>query len=141
MDDESSDEIIVLKICNGRLCLPSSYKESNGKILILTRSVLNTSRLALYTREQWIPILSSMLGNGAPKYDGKRQALTRYVIGNAEDCMVEAGAIQISSHLIKAAGLHSDVIWIKGSNHIGIWNPKAFDEWKQNKSNCFLDSD
>jgi len=57
----------------------------------------------------------------------------RYLIGNAEDCFVKAREIRISSYLIKVADLHSEAIWIQRSNRVEIWNPRAFDEWKQNQ--------
>lgn len=133
MKDKLSDGNVVLKIRNGRFGLPSGYKVTNGEILILTRNVLDPSSLVIYTRKQWIPIREHLLENGASNRGGKWQELTRYVLGNAEDCMVEAGEIRISSHLVKAADLHSEAIWIPGSDHVEIWNPRAFDEWKRNQ--------
>jgi len=137
MNDELSDEIIVLKICKGRLCLPSSYKVSNGEILFLTRNALAPSSLAIYTRKQWAPIRDFLLDKSFPKpripKPGKWQSTARCVLGNAEECIVEGGEIRISSHLVKIADLHSEALWIQGSDRIEIWNPRAFDEWKQNQ--------
>jgi len=79
MENELSDGKVVLKICNGRLCLPSSYKVRNGDALILTRSVLAPSSLAIYTRKQWIPKRDLLLKKGYSKR-GKWEAYMRYLI-------------------------------------------------------------
>ena len=128
MVDEVSVGKVVLKIRNGRLCLPGDYKD--GDKLILTRNVSPSSCLALYTKEQWLPIRELLLKKGFLKR-GKWQKLMCYVVGNAEDCIVEAGRIRISSHLAKATDLYGEALWIQHDAHIEIWNPKNFDEWAQ----------
>jgi len=79
-----------------------------------------------------MPIRNLLLKNGHSKR-GKWEWYMRYFIGHSEDCFVKSREIQISSHLIKVADLHSEVIWIQGTNHVEIWNPRAFDEWEQNQ--------
>jgi len=87
MENELSDGKVVLKICNGRLCLPSSYKVRNGDALILTRSVLAPSSLAIYTRKQWIPKRDLLLKKGYSKR-GKWEAYMRYLIGRGLFCKI-----------------------------------------------------
>ena len=110
------DENVLVKIRYRKITLPNTYNFSEGDSLVLTMSARTSYGIALYTNEQWIAIMDGLLKAGL--------SAQRYLIGNAEDCIVEGGKIRISSHLMKAASLDREAMWIQRVNRVEICNPK-----------------
>jgi DNA-binding transcriptional regulator/RsmH inhibitor MraZ len=123
------DEKILVRIHYLKLFFPSTYSVSNGDEFVLTMSACTPFGIALYTEDKWIPIRDELLANTS---DIKAQReLTRRLIGNAENCIVEDGGIRISPHLMKKADLHREAVWIQCANRVEIWNPKISNQCSQ----------
>lgn len=133
MKNELPDEEVALKICYGKLHLPIGCGVSNGDELVLTSNIYAFPGLSIYTKKQWASIMDQLHHPRLKRHGKKIELLRRLVIGNAEDCVVKAGEIQISSHLVKLAGLHNKVILIKRPTRIEIWDPTILEEWKQSQ--------
>lgn len=116
MKEKTSDEKILVKIRYRKLILPSTSNFSEGDSVVLTMSACTPYGLALYTNDKWISIRDGLLN--------ARMSVQRYIIGHAEDCMVEDGGIRISTILFDAAGLKREAIWIQRVNRVEICNPK-----------------
>ena len=119
MKEIISDEKILVKIRYRKLILPSICKFSEGDSLVITMSACTSFGIAIYTNEMWLSIQDGL--------SKAKISVQRYLIGNAENCIVEGGAIRISSHLMNAAGLHRTAIWIQRINRVEICNQKFSD--------------
>ena len=61
MEEELSDEKILVKIRYCKLVLPSTANFSEDDSLVLTRSACTPYGLALYTKEKWISLRNGLL--------------------------------------------------------------------------------
>lgn len=122
MDAKIPDEKMLVKIRYRKIILPSTYDVSEGDWLVLTRSACTPYGLALYTQDTWIAIRDKLWS--ARPSDGPTDAM-RYLIGHAEDCLVEKGGIRISPDLLGVTELQREAIWIPRANRVEIWHPKV----------------
>lgn len=119
MQEKISDKKVLVKIRYRKLILPSTYDVSERDEFVLTMSACTSYGLALYTKEEWLSIKDGLFKAS--------MAVQRYLIGNAEELVVEDGGIRISPILLDAAGLKREAIWIQCVNRVEICNPKFID--------------
>ena len=115
----------------GRLSIPSGFRveiqRRSEKDPVLTNY---GDHLALFPADVWEQKESDLLE--LSDYDTEAQDFQRYVVGDANDCPIDAqGRILVPSLLRKEAELESKVIIAGVLNKIEIWNPERFDEKKR----------
>lgn len=120
------DKNISVKIRYRKLILPSDCGLADGDMLVVTRYLHAQSNLALYTKEQFRNVMEALYpASTSESLASKIEAIRRFVIGNAAECIVEDGKISIPPHLMKDAGLHREAIWIQRNKGIEICSPES----------------
>ncbi len=111
----------------GRLSIPSKFRKATGEVLILTRGL--DGCLFLYPMERWLRFVDELMTLPAtaenPRY------FMREVATNANEVTVDShGRIIVPAELRELAGLEREVVVAGVFDHIEIWNPTKFDEYR-----------
>lgn len=125
MQAKNLDQKIPVKIRYRKLNLPSDCGLADGDVLVMTMNLHAQSNLALYTKEQFNDVMEALYpASMSESLASKIEAIRRFVIGNAAECVVEDGKIAIPPHLMKDVGLHREAIWIQRNKGIEICSPE-----------------
>lgn len=112
-----------------RVSLPSKFRKSIGKSMVITHGLDNC--LSLYPLTEWKKI-SEKLGNlGFGSSDARR--FNRVFLGSAVEVVVDkAGRILIPQNLRDSAKLDGKIVFTGVHDRVEIWNEGMWDEYKKN---------
>jgi MraZ protein len=111
-----------------RVSLPSKFRKSIGKTMILTRGLDNC--LSIYSLADWKNI-SEKLG-GLNFGDANSRKFNRYMLASAVEITPDgAGRILIPQHLKDEVKIEGKVVFAGVYNRIELWNDSVWEAYKK----------
>lgn len=112
-----------------RLALPSKFRKSLGKTVVVTRGLDNC--LFVYPMSEW-KALAEKLGT-MPIGEASTRSFVRLMLAGAVDVTADAqGRVLIPDYLKEYAGLSKDVIVAGLFNRLEVWDEKRWNIYKVN---------
>jgi MraZ protein len=106
-----------------RLSIPAKWRSIFGEKVIVT-SGLDKS-LFVFSESEWQNIAGSISQNGFLDIDSRN--FSRLILSNAFDLSIDShGRVLLPDHLIKYAGLKTDVVLAGNYNRAEIWDKEEF---------------
>lgn len=119
----------------GRITIPSKIRYELGESFIVTRGLDNC--LAIYPIEEWNNIISKY--KELPNTKDARNFM-RFILSSAlTESFDKQGRINLTSPLIKYAGLTKDCIIIGVNDHLEIWSKDHWDNFIEENESSFSD--
>jgi MraZ protein len=106
-----------------RLSIPAKWRSIFGEKVIVT-SGLDKS-LFVFSESEWQNIAGSISQNGFLDIDSRN--FSRLILSNAFDLSIDShGRVLLPDHLIKYAGLKTDIVLAGNYNRAEIWDKEEF---------------
>ena len=110
----------------GRLIIPSKFRYELGEKFVVTRGLENC--LFVYSLEEWEKIVSRL--KALPFTNKDARNFTRFFLSGAVECEFDRqGRINITSPLVRYAGLTKECVIIGANDRLEIWSSEAWDKF------------
>ncbi len=111
----------------GRLIIPAQFRKNLGESFVLTKSP--DKCLAIYSEEEWLKQIEAT--NTLPKLTNEAaRRFRRIYFGNSTSAELDKqGRILIPANLIEYAGLTKDVTLVGVTDHVEVWDEKAWNAY------------
>lgn len=110
----------------GRIIIPSKLRNELGNEAIITRGL--DKCLFLYSKDEWEKLSNKLSTLPFTKHDARN--FNRFFLSGAAVCEFDKqGRINITSPLVKYAGLNKDCVIIGVNERIEIWDEDAFNDF------------
>ena len=111
----------------GRLIIPAQFRKNLGESFVLTKSP--DKCLALYSEEEWLKQIEAT--NALPKLTNEAaRRFRRIYLGNSTSAELDKqGRILIPANLREYAGLTKDVTLVGVTDHVEVWDEKAWNAY------------
>ena len=120
----------------GRLIIPAKFRELLGDCFVVTRGL--DQCLFVYSMAEWQILEEKMKTLPLTKKDAR--AFTRFFFSGALECELDKqGRINLSSPLIRYAGLEKDCVIIGVSNRLEIWAKQSWEVYLEAQENSFAE--
>ena len=120
----------------GRLIVPVKFREQLGECFVVTRGL--DQCLFVYSMDEWTILEQKMKTLPLTKKDAR--AFIRFFFSGASECEIDKqGRMNLSTPLIKYAGLEKECVVIGVSNRIEIWAKQNWDLYLEAQENCFAE--
>ena len=118
---------------NGRVVIPSKFREELGDKIVLTRGLDNS--LFIYSFDSWVKLTEKLNTLSFTEKDSRN--FTRFMLSGATTLEFDKqGRIIIPGFLKEYASLEKEVVVIGVLNRIEIW---SFNNWNNFVKNSFND--
>ena len=120
----------------GRLTVPAKFREQLGENFVVTRGL--DQCLFVYSQEEWAVLEQKMKKLPLTKKDAR--AFTRFFFSGASECEIDKqGRMNLSTPLIKYAGIEKECVVIGVSNRIEVWAKQNWDVYLETQESCFAE--
>ena len=110
----------------GRLIIPSKFRTELGNEFVITRGL--DKCLFIYSLEEWQKIVNKLSTLPFTKKDARD--FSRFFLSGATVCGFDKlGRINITSPLVKYAGLEKDCVIIGVNERLEIWNQNTYEQF------------
>ncbi len=110
----------------GRLIIPSKFRYELGEKFIVTRGLENC--LFVYSLEEWSKIVSRL--KTLPFTNKDARNFTRFFLSGAVECEFDRqGRINITSPLVRYAGLTKECVIIGANDRLEIWSSESWEKF------------
>ena len=111
----------------GRLIIPAQFRKNLGENFILTKSP--DKCLAIYSEEEWLKQIEAT--NSLPRLTNEAaRRFRRIYFGNSTSAELDKqGRILIPANLREYAGLSKDVTLVGVTDHVEVWDEKAWNAY------------
>ena len=111
----------------GRLIIPAQFRKNLGESFVLTKSP--DKCLAIYSEEEWVKQIEAT--NSLPRLTNEAaRRFRRIYFGNSTSAELDKqGRILIPASLRAYAGLTKDVTLVGVTDHVEIWDEKAWNAY------------
>ena len=111
----------------GRLIIPAQFRKNLGESFVLTKSPDNC--LAIYSEEEWMKQIEAT--NALPRLTSEAaRRFRRIYFGNSTSAELDKqGRILIPANLREYAGLTKDVTLVGVTDHVEVWDEKAWNAY------------
>ena len=110
----------------GRVIIPSKFREALGEKFVITNSL--DPCLCVYDMASWERFVQKL--SGLPYNTRKQRELVRFFMSNAVEVEPDKqGRILIPANLREYAGLTKDVTLVGVTDHVEVWDEKAWNAY------------
>ena len=113
----------------GRLIIPAQFRKNLGESFVLTKSP--DKCLAIYSEEEWMKQIEAT--NTLPRLTNEAaRRFRRIYFGNSTAAELDKqGRILIPANLREYAGLSKDVTLVGVTDHVEVWDEKAWNAYNE----------
>ena len=118
----------------GRLIIPSRFRELLGAAVVLTRGL--DGCLSIYPMDEWVAFEEKL--RALPLTNKDARTFSRFFVAGATTCQLDKqGRILVPQTLRQFAGLDKDVVLTGNLNRIEVWSKE---KWSENCNYDDMDS-